>query len=102
MCEPWANSCSVICAHPGPIYQFKKSDGKRIGGADLSLPKIRRNPYIEVISINTGCLNNCTYCKTKFARGDLASYPIENIKNRLIQAFQEGVIEIWLTSEDTG
>lgn len=80
----------------------KKAGGKRIGGADLSLPKIRRNPYIEVISINTGCLNNCTYCKTKYARGDLASYPIEDIKQRLIQAFEEGVIEIWLTSEDTG
>ena len=80
----------------------KKANGKRAGGADLSLPKIRRNPYIEVISINTGCLNNCTYCKTKFARGDLASYPIEDIKERLVQAFQEGVIEIWLTSEDTG
>jgi len=80
----------------------KKSGGKRVGGADLSLPKIRRNPYIEVISINTGCLNNCTYCKTKFARGDLASYPIAQIKERLIQAFSEGVIEIWLTSEDTG
>jgi len=80
----------------------KKQGGKRAGGADLSLPKIRRNPYIEVISINTGCLNNCTYCKTKFARGDLASYPIEQIKQRLIQAFAEGVIEIWLTSEDTG
>ena len=80
----------------------KKTNGKRAGGADLSLPKIRRNPYIEVISINTGCLNNCTYCKTKFARGDLASYPIADIKERLVQAFQEGVIEIWLTSEDTG
>merc|ERR1719427_1514772 len=47
----------------------KKEKGKKIGGADLSLPKIRRNPLIEIISVNTGCLNACTYCKTRHARG---------------------------------
>ena len=57
---------------------------------------------IEIISVNTGCLNACTYCKTKHARGDLASYPIEELVERFKQAFQEGVVEIWLTSEDTG
>ncbi|KAF2348714.1 Methylthiotransferase N-terminal [Trinorchestia longiramus] len=54
----------------------KKKDGKKMGGACLQLPKIRRNPLIEIISINTGCLNQCTYCKTKHARGQLGSYPI--------------------------
>ncbi|NWI17140.1 CDKAL methylthiotransferase, partial [Crypturellus soui] len=48
------------------------------------------------------CLNACTYCKTKHARGDLASYPIEELVDRAKQSFQEGVCEIWLTSEDTG
>jgi len=32
----------------------KKVNGKKGGGAKLSLPKIRRNPLIEIISINTG------------------------------------------------
>merc|ERR1712136_182707 len=80
----------------------KKIDGKKAGGASLSLPKIRRNPLIEVISINTGCLNACTYCKTKHARGDLGSYPIHEIVTRVKESFEEGVVEIWLTSEDTG
>lgn len=80
-----------------------KKDGRRkAGGASLTLPKIRRNPLIEIIAINTGCLNHCTYCKTKHARGDLGSYPIEDLVARARQAFQEGVREIWLTSEDTG
>jgi hypothetical protein len=39
----------------------KKRAGKRIGGADLGLPKVRRNALIEIISVNTGCLNSCTY-----------------------------------------
>ncbi|XP_025830459.1 threonylcarbamoyladenosine tRNA methylthiotransferase isoform X2 [Agrilus planipennis] len=80
----------------------KKENGKKMGGASLLLPKIRRNPLIEIIAINTGCLNQCTYCKTKHARGDLGSYPPEEIVTRAKQAFSEGVVEIWLTSEDTG
>lgn len=80
----------------------KKMNGRKIGGAKLDLPKIRKNPLIEIIAISTGCLNQCTYCKTKHARGELGSYPPEEIVERAKQAFQEGVVEIWLTSEDTG
>ncbi|KAL1517884.1 hypothetical protein ABEB36_001590 [Hypothenemus hampei] len=80
----------------------KKENGRKTGGASLLLPKVRRNPLIEIIAINTGCLNQCTYCKTKHARGDLGSYPPEEIVARAKQAFEEGVVEIWLTSEDTG
>ncbi|KAF5299003.1 hypothetical protein FQA39_LY11635 [Lamprigera yunnana] len=84
------------------LMGIKKENGKKIGGASLLLPKVRRNPLIEIIAINTGCLNQCTYCKTKHARGDLGSYPPEEIVTRAKQAFEEGVVEIWLTSEDTG
>uniref|UniRef100_A0A671L2D1 tRNA-t(6)A37 methylthiotransferase n=1 Tax=Sinocyclocheilus anshuiensis TaxID=1608454 RepID=A0A671L2D1_9TELE len=54
------------------------------------------------LSLSHSCLNACTYCKTKHARGDLASYPIEELVERARQSFQEGICEIWLTSEDTG
>ena len=40
-----------------PISIVKK---RKTGGASLDLPKIRRNPYIEIIPVNTGCLNQCT------------------------------------------
>ncbi|NXG20409.1 CDKAL methylthiotransferase, partial [Grallaria varia] len=92
----------TIKGHSVRLLGQKKDKGKRLGGARLDLPKIRKNPLIEIISINTGCLNACTYCKTKHARGDLASYPIEELVDRAKQSFQEGVCEIWLTSEDTG
>ncbi|XP_005093865.1 threonylcarbamoyladenosine tRNA methylthiotransferase [Aplysia californica] len=84
------------------LFSQKKSSGKKQGGASLSLPKIRKNPLIEIIAINTGCLNQCTYCKTKHARGDLGSYPPEDIVERARQSFSEGVVELWLTSEDLG
>ncbi|XP_051722777.1 threonylcarbamoyladenosine tRNA methylthiotransferase isoform X2 [Ctenopharyngodon idella] len=92
----------AVKGHSVRLLGQKKEKGKRLGGARLDLPKIRKNPLIEIISINTGCLNACTYCKTKHARGDLASYPIEELVERARQSFQEGVCEIWLTSEDTG
>ncbi len=77
-------------------------------------------------------MNECTYCKTKHARGELGSYNVEEIVERVKQSFAgkreilfhfflmffclieirtscakiikflEGVVEIWLTSEDTG
>ncbi|XP_019496045.1 PREDICTED: threonylcarbamoyladenosine tRNA methylthiotransferase isoform X4 [Hipposideros armiger] len=92
----------TIKGHSVRLLGQKKDNGKRLGGARLDLPKIRKNPLIEIISINTGCLNACTYCKTKHARGNLASYPIDQLVDRAKQSFQEGVCEIWLTSEDTG
>ena len=36
------------------LFGKKKKDNKKYGGASLSLPKVRRNPLIEIIAINTG------------------------------------------------
>ncbi|ORY68112.1 hypothetical protein LY90DRAFT_700389 [Neocallimastix californiae] len=80
----------------------KKKLRQKLGGADLELPKIRKNPLIEIIPISTGCLNECTYCKTKAARGGLGSYPIDVIVERVKSILKQGVVEIWITSEDVG
>ena len=68
----------------------------------LDLPKIRKNRLVEIIPLSTGCLGSCTYCKTRHARGKLGSYDPGAIVERVRQAVSEGVLEIWLTSEDTG
>lgn len=68
----------------------------------LELPKIRKNPLVEIIPCNTGCLGACTYCKTVHARGRLGSYPLPALAARLVSALSEGIAEVWLTSEDTG
>jgi MiaB-like tRNA modifying enzyme len=67
----------------------------------LDLPKVRKNPIVEIIPISLGCLSACAFCKTKHARGNLESYPIENIVNVAKKAVADGVKEILLTSEDT-
>ncbi|XP_045159402.2 threonylcarbamoyladenosine tRNA methylthiotransferase-like [Mercenaria mercenaria] len=92
----------TLKGHSVRMLGQKKESGKKVGGASLNLPKIRKNPLIEIIAINTGCLNQCTYCKTKHARGELGSYLPEEIVARAKQSFEEGVVEIWLTSEDLG
>jgi len=68
----------------------------------LDLPKVRRNSCVEIIPISGGCLGNCSYCKTKHARGKLSSYTTDAIIGRALQAASEGASEIWLASEDTG
>lgn len=92
----------TLKGHSVRLLHSKKVNGKKVAGPNLALPKIRKNPLIEIIPINSGCLNACTYCKTKFARADLVSYPVDEIVERAKQVFKEGVCEIWLTSEDTG
>lgn len=68
----------------------------------LMLPKVRRNKLVEIITISAGCLGRCTFCKTKQARGNLVSYPVADIVRRVQDACNEGVKDIWLTSEDSG
>ena len=68
----------------------------------LSLPKVRKHRYAEIITINAGCLGNCTYCKTKMSRGKVVSYSIDAIIARALEAASEGVCQIELASEDMG
>lgn len=44
--------CSI--GHTVRLFGQKKKEGHKIGGAALNLPKIRKNPLIEIIAINTG------------------------------------------------
>ncbi|KAK9810648.1 hypothetical protein WJX73_007467 [Symbiochloris irregularis] len=69
----------------------------------LDLPKVRRNKHVEIIPLSTGCLGQCTYCKTKHARGHLGSYDLSELTRRTqVSAQDPQVREIWLSSEDTG
>ncbi|KAK1794560.1 hypothetical protein P4O66_001285 [Electrophorus voltai] len=44
----------AVKGHTVRLLAQKKDNGRRLGGARLDLPKIRKNPLIEIISINTG------------------------------------------------
>ena len=78
------------------VNQRGLDDGQRI-----LLPKIRVNPLIEILPISSGCTNYCTYCSVKFIKGNVKSYPVEQIVEQVRLSVSEGVKEIYLTSQDT-
>ncbi|WNY29413.1 tRNA-2-methylthio-N(6)-dimethylallyladenosine synthase [Methanimicrococcus stummii] len=66
----------------------------------LNLPKIRYHDNIHICQISTGCRFGCSYCIVRLARGDLVSFPPEEIVEDVKTAVSEGCSEIWLTSQD--
>ncbi len=66
----------------------------------ILLPKIPSNKLISITQISEGCLGNCTYCKTKLAKGHLNSYPLEDIVKSIENDLQSGAKEVWITSQD--
>jgi len=60
------------------------------------------NGLTAPISIAEGCLFSCSYCITSIARGDLKSYPIDEIVQDVHSALGQGCKEIQLTAQDTG
>lgn len=67
----------------------------------LNLPKVRQNPFREIIPISRSTANSCASCKTTVTREKLKSYPVEEIVSVAEKAVQDGVKEIWLTSPNT-
>ncbi len=67
----------------------------------VNVPKITDDSLIHIIQICEGCLGACTFCCTRFARGPLNSYPIEDIKAEAKWAIENGAREIQLTAQDT-
>jgi MiaB-like tRNA modifying enzyme len=63
---------------------------------------IDNDSIIAKIPISEGCLSNCTFCETKFARGPLNSFSEELILKAVENALLNGAKEIELTSQDVG
>ncbi|MFH1229505.1 MAG: tRNA (N(6)-L-threonylcarbamoyladenosine(37)-C(2))-methylthiotransferase [Candidatus Aenigmatarchaeota archaeon] len=85
----------------------KTLDGKTVeylGKSDeikLCLPKIRKNPVIDIVPISSGCNSKCHYCCVRLAKGRLFSYPSDMIVKEIESSLKEGCREILLTAQDT-
>ncbi len=62
--------------------------------------RLRDNKFVGITQISEGCLNSCSYCLTKKAKGDLFNFPEEKILEQVSRDLKEGCKEIWLTSQD--
>ena len=68
----------------------------------IELPEKRLNHLIKIVPIAEGCLGECTYCCTRFARGKLSSFPVNRIIEEVKKSVSGGATEIWITGQDTG
>jgi MiaB-like tRNA modifying enzyme len=68
---------------------------------NLCLPRMRRNPVIDIVPISSGCNSTCTYCCVRLAKGKLFSYPENMIIQEIRESLKEGCKEVWLTAQDT-
>lgn len=64
--------------------------------------KKRKDSASIILPIARGCLGNCSYCSAKIARGNLESFPVEEVVMRAKKALNQGIREIQLTSQDLG
>ncbi|WP_405304310.1 tRNA (N(6)-L-threonylcarbamoyladenosine(37)-C(2))-methylthiotransferase [Methanobrevibacter sp.] len=67
----------------------------------VGVPKLNDGTLIHIIQICEGCLGACAFCCTRFARGPLNSYPIDDIVSEAKEAIENGACEIQLTAQDT-
>jgi threonylcarbamoyladenosine tRNA methylthiotransferase CDKAL1 len=79
--------------------RFVKIDG---ASEKLKMPCLMENKFRAIVQVSEGCLGSCKYCQTRHARGRLKSYPIKEIKKKVEKHVEDGVREIWLTSQDMG
>jgi threonylcarbamoyladenosine tRNA methylthiotransferase CDKAL1 len=81
-------------------------EGKKVeflGKSDeikVCLPKMRKNPLIDIVPISSGCNSSCSYCCVRIAKGKLFSYPREKIIDEVTDSVRSGCKEIWITSQD--
>ncbi len=54
-----------------------------------------------ILPIAQGCLGACSYCITRFARGKLLSYPVDELLAEFEKRLKRGAKEILVTAQDT-
>ena len=64
-------------------------------------PQPIKSTVDAILPIAQGCLGNCSYCITKFARGDLRSYSHDELVERFKRFVEQGSKEILITAQDT-
>lgn len=58
-------------------------------------------PYTAYLKISEGCSNRCTYCAIPLIRGNMVSYPQNEIMEEAKRLADQGVKELVLIAQDT-
>ena len=91
--------------HVVEILEKMKSDTRVLRFKDkpikmINSPKLKINPYLAIIPISDGCLENCTFCIDKITRGTLISTEPDQIIREVQNAVAAGVKEVHLVAQD--
>ena len=66
----------------------------------LGYPRIFLSKVTRIIPICSGCNSFCYFCATKFAKGNVFSYPKEKIINEIKSYREAGIKEFYITGQD--
>ena len=83
---------------PDRYSEFSSDVSERYGTGPCS-EKARPS---NILPIAQGCLGNCSYCITRFARGRLYSYGPDEIVQRFDSIVEGGAKEVLISAQDTG
>ncbi|MBI2572357.1 radical SAM protein [Candidatus Woesearchaeota archaeon] len=67
----------------------------------LDTATIRTSKLIEIVPITLGCTSSCVFCSSQVISQGVRSYPPAEIIAFVRQALNEGVKQIWLSSQDS-
>ncbi|MDD4878133.1 MAG: tRNA (N(6)-L-threonylcarbamoyladenosine(37)-C(2))-methylthiotransferase [Candidatus Nanoarchaeia archaeon] len=97
------HNIALICGAVEELLKGKRNEIiEKKAEKKICLPRIRKNKAIGILPVSTGCLGQCSYCAVKAIKGELISYPAEDIVKEVENAVKEGCREIWITAQDTG
>ncbi|HOI59867.1 MAG TPA: tRNA (N(6)-L-threonylcarbamoyladenosine(37)-C(2))-methylthiotransferase [Candidatus Pacearchaeota archaeon] len=108
-CLPLITKTNISNGSIGPnnLLDIKKAikdnvhihNNEKIDKAALCNLKKTKNEVSQIVPISEGCLGNCSYCGSKFARKRLYSFSQENILKEVNNILNKGAKEILLTSQ---
>jgi MiaB/RimO family radical SAM methylthiotransferase len=101
---------SVITIGPKDLHRFNEIFQIKIGIEDVSGGRLNdrfidRNYGIfdaYYLQICQGCMNNCSYCVIKKAKGYVTSQPLNKVIDELERAIKAGFSRIMLLGDDCG
>ncbi len=67
---------------------------------EFFLPGQHLGPQDSFLFIGQGCVNGCSYCNIRRAKGGLASVPVDSILSRARSGLEQGVREFALLADD--
>ncbi len=88
-----------IILPPSDYHEFAKEIADRYGLAGPPVKTLQGTDAI--LPVAQGCLGNCTYCITKFARGKLQSYDERTLVDGFNGFIDSGAKEVLVTAQDT-